>query len=313
MKKILLSIAVVLFSFNAVNAQDLETVTNLYNAAVETLSAGDNEGALTQFQSVLTAAQALGEDGTALATSCKDVIPNIILAIGKSQANDKNYSGAIENFNKAIELAKEYNNDAALAEATPLLPQMYLANGNVLLNEKKYLEAAAEYKKVLDTDPKNGVAWYRMGAALASEGNSNPQAIEALTAAIENGQEAQAKKQLANVYLKQAVACQKAKDMAGMLENAQLSAQYNDSANAQKIIGTAALSLKQNQVAADAFEAYLALNPNASDKAQSIYQLATALMGVGNNEKACSYLKQIADDAKWGEAAKYYITTLKCN
>ena len=313
MKKLLLSFVVALFTVGAINAQDLETVTNLYNAAAEVLSSGDDAAALTQFEAALKAATALGDEGAAIANNCKDVIPKLLVSIGKSCANSGKIDEAIDNFNKAIDVAAEYGNDAVLAEASALIPQMLMANAGQLLNDKKYLEAAAAYKKVVDLDPTNGTAWLRMGMDYAAEGNSNQLAIEALNAAAENGQEANAKKQLATVYLKEAVACQKAKDMAGMLENAQLSAQNNDSANAQKLIGTAALSLKQNKVAADAFEAYLALNPNASDKAQTIYQLATALMGAGDNAKACSYFKQIANDEKWGEAARYYITTLKCN
>ena len=313
MKKLLLSFVVALFTVGAINAQDLETVTNLYNAAAEVLSSGDDAAALTQFEAALKSATALGDEGAAIANNCKDVIPKLLVSIGKSCANSGKIDEAIDNFNKAIDVAAEYGNDAVLAEASALIPQMLMANAGQLLNDKKYLEAAAAYKKVVDLDPTNGTAWLRMGMAYAAEGNSNQLAIEALNAAAENGQEANAKKQLATVYLKEAVACQKAKDMAGMLENAQLSAQNNDSANAQKLIGTAALNLKQNKVAADAFEAYLALNPNASDKAQTIYQLATALMGAGDNAKACSYFKQIANDEKWGEAARYYITTLKCN
>ena len=83
--------------------------------------------------------------------------------------------------------------------------------------------------------------------------------------------------------------------------------------NAQKLIGTAASQLKQNKIAAEAFESYLALKPNASDKVQTIYQLGTAYMSLGDNSKACSYFKEIAQDEKFGEAARYQITQLKCN
>ena len=189
---------------------------------------------------------------------------------------------------------------------------MLNAKAGALLNAKDYAAAVAVYRAIVEKDAANGAAWFRMGQALAADDKAD-EAVEAFTKAAENGQEANAKKQLANIYLKKAVACQKEKDMKGMLENAQLSAENNDSANAQKLIGTAALSLKQNQVAAEAFEAYLALNPEAADKAQTIYQIGTAYMGAGNNGKACSYFKQIKGDAKWGEAATYYITTLKCN
>ena len=170
----------------------------------------------------------------------------------------------------------------------------------------------AGYQKVIDADPTNGQAHLRKGQALAAQGKADD-AIKSFELATENGQEEAAAKQLSNIYVKKAVACQKAKDMKGALENAQKSTEYVDNANAEKIIGISALSLKQNKVAADAFEAYLSMNPKAADKAQIMYQLGTALVGAGDNAKACGYFKQIAQDPKWGEAARYQITTLKCN
>ena len=294
-------------------AQDLASVVETFNAAATALNEKNYESALAQFNTVLEQATALGEEGEEVAANCKESIPKILLQMGKQAAEASNFDAAVENFNKAIDKALDFgNNDAAVAEAQKLIPQMLNAKAGALLNAKEYEAAAEVYKAIVAADAANGAAWFRMGQALAAADKAD-EAVEAFTKAAENGQEANAKKQLANIYLKKAVACQKEKDMKGMLENAQLSAQNNDSANAQKLIGTAALSLKQNQVAAEAFEAYLALNPEAADKAQTIYQIGTAYMGANNNGKACSYFKQIKSDAKWGEAATYYITTLKCN
>ena len=99
-----------------------------------------------------------------------------------------------------------------------------------------------------------------------------------------------------------------------MLENAQKSTQYVDNANAQKLIGLSAKELKQFKVAAEAFEAYLSMNPKAAEKEpQIIYYLGDCLVKTGDNAKACGYFKSIAQDAKLGEAARYQITQLKCN
>jgi len=294
-------------------AQDMETVVNTYNAAATALNDGDLTGALANFNTALEQASALGEDGAQIVSNCQETIPKVLLSIGKKNAEISDFDGAVDFFNQAMDKAMDFgNNDAVIAEAGKLIPQMLNAKAGALLNAKDYDAAAEAYKAVLDLDSANGAAWFRLGQALAAADKAD-EAIEAFTKAAENGQEANAKKQLANIYLKKAVACQKEKDMKGMLENAQLSAENNDSANAQKLIGTAALSLKQNLVAAEAFEAYLALNPEASDKAQTIYQIGTAYMGANDNAKACGYFKQIKSDAKWGEAATYYITTLKCN
>ena len=101
--------------------------------------------------------------------------------------------------------------------------------------------------------------------------------------------------------------------MKDALEFAGKSAEYVDNANAHMIAGNAASASKQNKIAAEHYEAYLAISPNAKNKNQIIYQLGTALMGMGDNAKACGYFKQIAQDEKFGEAARYQLTVLKCN
>ena len=294
-------------------AQDLAAVVETFNAAATALNEKNYEGALAQFNTVLEQATALGEEGEEVAANCKESIPKILLQLGKENAEGKDFDAAVDFFNKAAAKAQDFaNNDAVVAEAQKLIPQMLNAKAGALLNAKDYEGAIEAYQSVIAADPANGAALLRIGQAYSALDKAD-EAIEALTKAAENGQEANAKKLLSNIYLKKAVACQKDKDMKGMLENAQLSAENNDSANAQKLIGTAALSLNQNQVAAEAFEAYLDLNPEAADKAQTIYQIGMAYMGANNNGKACSYFKQIKGDAKFGETATYYLTTLKCN
>ncbi|MCF0177947.1 MAG: tetratricopeptide repeat protein [Bacteroidales bacterium] len=314
MKKVFVLLALSFMTMGAVNAQDLESLTNAYNSAAATLSDGNNQEALNMFNKALDAATALGEEGADILQNCKEIIPKILLSMGKDAASSNSFDEAANFFKQAAAKATEYANNAeVISETASLISQVMMAKGSSLLNAKKYKEAADAYQAIIDSDASNGVAYLRKGMALAAEGSDADAAVEALTKAVENGQADAAKKQLATLYLKKAVACQKDKDMKGMLENAQLSAENNDSANAQKLIGTAALSLKQNKLAAEAFEAYLALNPNAADKAQTIYQIGTALMNAGDNAKACSYFKQIKGDAKWGEAANYYVTTLKCS
>lgn len=313
MKKVILTIMAAMFGIGIASAQDLESVTNLYNAAATALNAGNNEEALGTFENALSQAATLGEEGMEIVNDCKGIIPKILLSIGKDYANAKELDNAVDYFKKAIAKATEFeNNEELVEEANSLIPQMLMGKANSLLNAKQFAEAAAAYKSITEVDPENGNAFLRMGQALAAGGDADG-AIEALTAAMEKGQQAAASKQLANIYIKKASADLKAKKMKEALENAQLSAEYNDSPNAQKVIGTAASSLKQNKIAAEAFEKYLAMQPEAKDKVQTIYQLATALMNSGDNAKACGYFKQIKDDEKFGEAAKYQITTLKCN
>lgn len=317
MKKFFVALFITFASANLVAAQDMAQVAETYNNAASALSAGNNLEALAQFQQALDMATALGESGAETATNCKSVIPTLLLKIAKGYANDQDIPTAISYLEKAVEAGTNYGDEATATEAKDLVKtlsvQSAMAKANELFNAKDFAGAVAAYKDVLAIDPANSVAQLRTGMALSATGDING-AIAAFEEAMKD--EAQmdaAKKQLSKAYLKKASAALKAKDNKTALDAAQKSAEFENNANAQKIAGHAALALKQNAIATEAYEAYLTLSPNAKDKVQITYQLGTAYQALGDNEKACSYFKEISADPKFGEAARYQITALKCN
>lgn len=312
MKKIFATLIVVLCTLGIAAAQDMEKATELYNNAAAAIDNNKAE-AITLFEQALEMAGKLGDEGAEIVTQCKGIIPKLYMSVGKELVNEKNLDDAVVRFKKAIELGEAYGDAEVVEEAKSLIPQILMADANQALNAKDYAAAVDGYQKVIDADPTNGQAHLRKGQALSAQGKVDD-AIKSFELASENGQEEAAAKQLSNIYVKKAVACQKAKDNKGVLENAQKSTQYVDNANAQKLIGLSAKELKQFKVAAEAFEAYLSMNPKAAEKEpQIIYYLGDCLVKTGDNAKACGYFKSIAQDAKLGEAARYQITQLKCN
>ena len=311
MKKIFVTIMVALCTLGIAAAQDMEKATELYNKAAAAIDNSKAE-AISLFEQAMDMAGKLGDEGKEIVEQCKSIIPKLYVSLGKELVNEKKLDEAVAKFKKAIEVGKEYVDENVVEEAKNLIPQIQLADANSLLNAKDFEGAVAAYQKVIDADPTNGAAHLRKGMALVSLGKIDD-AIKSFELAAENGEETAATKQLSNAYVKKAVACQKAKDNKGALENAQKSTQYVDNANAQKIIGMSAMQLKQNKVAAEAFEAYLSMNPGAITKeAGIVYNLGTALVALGENDKACGYFQKIAQDAKFGEGARYQITQLKC-
>jgi len=317
MKKLFVALFITLLSAGVVSAQDKAKAAETYNNAAQALSAGNNLEALAEFEQALDMAKALGADGEDIATNCKTIMPSLILKIAKGYANDQNIPTAVEYLEKAVKAGEEYGDTATADEAKALIPtlktQSAMAKANELLNAKDYAGAVAAYKEVLAIEPDNATAQMRIGMALNASGDFDG-AIAAFEAALKDeSQAAAAKKQISKVYLKKASAAFKVKDSKTALDAAQKSIEYENNANAQKIAGHSALALKQNKIAAESFEAYLALNPNAKDKVQITYQLGTAYQALGDNAKACAYFNEIAADPKFGEAARYQITNLKCN
>jgi len=276
MKKIIVLAVAIICTMSVASAQNLEKVTEVYNNAAAKINENKAE-AIKLFEEAFAAAKELGDEGKDILEQCKGIIPKLYASVAKEAVAAKDFATAISKFKTAAEVAEEYGDKETLDEATEIIPKLYIQSG----------------------------------AAALTSGNTDA-AVEAFEAARELGQEEVAAKQLSNIYVKKAAAAQKAKDLKGAIEAAQKSVEYKDNPTAQKIIGLSAIALKQNNIAAEALEAYLAMSPEAKDKVQIMYQLGTALVAAGDNDKACGYFKQIAQDAKWGEAARFQITTLKC-
>lgn len=311
MKKIFVTLLVALCTLGIAAAQDLEKANEIYNNAVAEKDNNKVE-AIKLFEQALELANQLGEEGAEISNQCKAIIPNLYLSLGTEFYNEKVFDEALANFEKAVEKGEAFDNADVVSDAKKKISTTLLVSSNQALQKKDFEKALVASQKLIDADPTNGQAFIFKGLALVGQGNDD-EAIKAFELASENGKEEEAAKLLSNVYSRKAQAAQKAKNWKSALELAQKSTQYVDNAKAERIIGLSALSLKQNKVAADGFKAYLSMSPNAPDKTDITYQLGIALVGTGETAEACGYFKQIAQDPKWGEAARYQITTLKCN
>ena len=95
MKKIFLLFTAAVMTAGVVFAQDINQATENYNNGAMELQMGNKESALNYFQTALTMAEALGEEGTDIATNCKNTIPAIMASIAKDLIKAENFDGAI--------------------------------------------------------------------------------------------------------------------------------------------------------------------------------------------------------------------------
>ena len=214
MKKILAILTIATLSAVSVLAQDMESATALYNEGATALNAGDKETALGYFEEALAQAELIGPEAEELAFNCKRNIPTLINAMGKELAAANEIDAAIEMLNKAVEKANEYGQDDIAADAQGLIPQLYMQQGNILLNQKNYPAAMAAYQKVVELNPNDANGYLRLGQA-ASRADDMETAIAALTKASELGQGKAADKEMATIYLSKAAEVLKAKDYQG--------------------------------------------------------------------------------------------------
>lgn len=312
MKKILAILTIATLAAVSLSAQDMESATALYNEGATALNAGDKETALGYFEEALAQAELIGPEAEELAYNCKRNIPTLINSIGKELAAASNIDSAIVVLNKAVEKANEYGQDDIAADAESLIPQLYMQQGNLFLNQKNYAEAMASYQKVVEINPNDANGYLRLGQA-ASRADDIETAISALTKASELGQSKAADKEMATLYLGQAAEVLKAKDYEGALDYAQKSLAILPNPTAMQIAGTAALQLKDYDAAIANFEGFVAASPNARNIDQIRYQLAASYEAKGDKENACVNYKAILNNPQFAEYAKHKVNNeLKC-
>lgn len=310
MKKIFASIVLAALALGSMSAQDLAQITELYNTGAEALSSGDKSTALKAFEQAFEQATALGDEGKEVADNCKAVIPDLYLSIAKDSAKSSDYDGAVAGLKTAIEVAQKYADTGVEEQAKALIPQIIMQKGGALLNAKKYAEAAAAYKEVVDADPTNGTAALRLGMALNAAGKAD-EAKAALEQAAANGQEKAANKQLGNISLKEAAAALKAKKYADAVTAAVKSSEYVESPQAFQIAGQASQLAGKNNDAIKYFEKYLELSPNAKNATQIAYIVGTLYQGAKNNAKAKEFYAKAVSDPQYGAEAKKMLDALK--
>lgn len=310
MKKIFLSIAAVMMAAGIMSAQDINSVTEVYNNGAMELEMGNKEAALGYFQSALTAAEALGEEGAQIAENCKNTIPVLMGSIAKDLIKAEQFDAALEQLNKTIETAELFGNTGEAEEAKTLIGQTLMAKGNDMINSKNFAGAIEVYNQIMAADPTNAMAALRLGMAYGATGNTED-AEKAYLVAAENGQDKNAFKQLSNLFVKKAAAVLKTKKYDEAINYALKSNEYLENATAMKVAGTAASALKKNEEAIQYLEKYLELSPNAKDAAQMKYTIAATAQIMGDNAKAKEYYQAILSDPKFGPTAKQMLESIK--
>ena len=216
---------------------------------------------------------------------------------------------AIEKLNAAIAVAEEYSNADVVADAKELISQVTMLKGNELIKAKNFAAAIPVFEELIAADSTNANAAIRLGMAYMST-NKTAEAEKAYLLAARHGEEAQANKQLSNLFTKQAAALLKAKNYQGALDAAVKGNGFLENANAMKVAGTAASQLKKNEDAIKYLEKYLELSPNAKDANQMRFNIAATAQKLGDKEKAKNYYQQILSDPKLGAAAKQQFDAL---
>ena len=306
MKKVFLALAAILMSAAFVSAQDLASVTETYNNGASQLAEGDRAAALASFQDALKAAEALGDEGAEIVANCKNIIPAVVLSMGKELFNNKDFTAAADKFQEAVKIAKDYGVDEVELEAEPLIPAAYFSAGRAAIQAKDMAAAAESLKKAVEIDPgySNGNAALYLGQALNSEGDVEG-AKEAFNLAMANGQEENAKKQLGNIVLKDAQAALKDgknADVVSMISKADEEGLISNAA-AYQLAASASQKLNKTADAIKYYEKFLEADPKNKNFGAIAYTVGALYQGQNNKAKALEFYKK-AVSAGYADAQK---------
>ena len=310
MKKLVLTLAAVILSAGLMSAQDMAQATETAQNANEALVAKDYAKALAGFKEALTLAEACGEEGAELVGTCKGVIPSIVLSIAKNEIKEAKYDEGLATLADAIKAATDYASDDVLEQANTLIPQVKKQKATALYNAKDYAAAVEAFKAVLEDDATDGASALRLAMALNNTGDKDG-AIAAFEQAAANGQEANANKQLANIYLKDGQALLKENKFKEAIAACEKSNEYVESANAYKLAASAATKIKDNAKAIGFYEKYLEVSPDAKDANAISFTVAALYQQANNKAKAIEFYEKVAGDAQYGAQAKQQLEALK--
>lgn len=310
MKKIIATIAAIVLVAGAAFAQDMAELTEVYNAAAAQLDEGNKAGALENFNKAIIMAEAIGEEGAEILAQCQAIIPKISLSMAKDLIKAGDYDAALMNLDYVGNIAEKYDAFEVMGEAAELVPQVMKQKAASQLKDKDFAGAIDTYKKILEDDPTDGVSALRLGSAYNATG-AVEDAIAAFETAAANGQEAQAKKQISTIFLKQASANLKAKKYADAVADALKSNEYFENPQTLQIAGQASQMAGKTNDAIKYFSEYLEKAPDAKNAGQIAYTVGALYQNAKNNAKAKEFYTKALGDPKFGPEAKKLIDALK--
>lgn len=291
-----------------------------FNAAVDTFNSGiQSESKLERLElvrSALAQFQACEEeDAAAMVEKCKEIIPDVLLSLGKESINDKKYDEALAYLREAIAVAKEYGlandgSDSVEAKALKLIPDALMRKGTTLIKANDFANAVSVLRESLEYDGQNGKTWLFLAQSLIKTG-ADEEAVEALKSAAEFGQAQKANALLYKEYIKLGDA--KKKERGGLND----ALAYYDLAlaieeNAQLVLKIANTQLQggSNSKAIANFKRYLELSPEAENANDVIYTIAATAQKAGDVSTAVQYYNMLKGDAKYGATAAQMISQL---
>lgn len=286
-----------------------------YNAAVDTFNNGVQAESkierLEMVRSALSQFQLCEEaEAAEMIVKCKEIIPSILVSLGKENINDKLYDEAIAYLKEAIEVAKEYGIEGIDDEALNLIHNALMRKGTTLIKANDFAGAISALKEASELQPEDGKTWLLLGQAFIKNAQDED-AIAALLSAAEFGQAAKANGILIKEYIKLGDAKKKERKNAEAIAFYEKALEVEENAQVVLKIANTYVQTGANAKAISFFKRYLELNPSAENANDILYTIAATAQKAGDKATAIEYYTMLKSDAKYGATAAQMLNQLK--
>lgn len=169
--KILLLSFVVLFSTNLVAQSTYEDAVNYYNAGDEQAKAKEFDKAIESYKQAAEIGEELGTtQGSDIKTRSEQQIPKVQINKAASFFNAFRSSKqipdldkAIAEFEKTVELAKQYEDQRVMQTAQGYVPQLYYQKGTMLFKREMFKEADTALNSAIQANANYAQPYYTKG------------------------------------------------------------------------------------------------------------------------------------------------------
>ena len=149
-----------LFLTANLNAQTITDVINAFNAGAEEVNTGNFEVAISKFEECIQLAEQLGAEGDEMKSKAEEQLPALYYRIAGDTYKAKDIEGAIDWFEKTVEICNQYGNDDIKEKSLNYIPQLCYAMGNTHFRNEELDKALASYDEAIEYMPDYSRAYY---------------------------------------------------------------------------------------------------------------------------------------------------------
>lgn len=301
-------------------SQTIDDVVNTYNKGAE-LANSDVKAAINIFYEAHNMAVAIGEEGNDIKSLTETQLPQLQYKYATELYKAKNTKEALENYEKAKEIAETFGDEKTKTKAEKIIPKLYFSIGNSYYKSKDYENALSNFDIATDLNPAYAKVYLSKGLAYKKQ-NKMDAMMEAMDQAIKYGKETNDEKtvntagKVVRDYLlvtaNKSIQAESYQEAIDLLNKA--TGYGSERAQTYYLMAVANNKLSEWTTAIESANKGLEIeNDDNEAKAKFYFELGNAYLGNGQNDEACAAYKNSVF-GNYVEPANYQINTvLKCN